>query len=382
MLSAVVAGVAAWMLIGGNPSASGATFPAPARTRMIYVGTYTQGSEAGIYRFRFNEDTGQLTLLGVDQSGPNPSFLALHPSGTFLYAVNEAGLPGPYGMVSAFRVDAATGALTLINRQSSQGTYPCHLVVGRAGRHVLAANYGSGSFVVLPVLPNGELGPASCVVQRRGSGPNPSRQEGPHAHSIYLDAAQRFALGADLGTDRVVVYRFDGGEGRLLPHSEATVAPGSGPRHLAFSKDERFVYVLNEMASTIAAFKYDAREGTLAHLQTVSALPPDFHGANTAAEVEVHPGGRFLYASNRGHDSIAVFRIDTDSGKLVPIGWQSTQGKTPRGFAVDPTGKWLIAANQDTDNLVVFHIRKEDGRLEPAGPPVKVVRPVCVLFAR
>lgn len=349
---------------------------------MIYVGTYTHGSEAGIYRFRFDEGTGRLTLLGVDDGGPNPSFLALHPSGKMLYAVNEAGMQGPDGMVSAFRVTEPDGTLALVNRQSSRGSYPCHLIVDRAGRHVLAANYGSGSFVVLPILPGGDLAPASCVVQRHGSGPNPARQEGPHAHSIYLDAAQRFALGADLGTDRVVVYRFDAAQGSLHPHSEAATAPGSGPRHLAFSKDGRFVYVLNEMASTVAVFRYDGREGRLSHLQTVSTLPAEFHGSSTGAEVEVHPSGRFLYASNRGHDSIAEFRIDTATGKLSIIGWQSTLGKTPRSFAVDPSGNWLVAANQDTDTLVVFRIDPERGTLEAATPPVHAARPVCVLFAR
>ena len=381
MVASLIAGLAVWTLTSPNVWVGKTTAVSPARTRMMYIGTYTHGAKAGIYRFRLDERTGGLSALGLDESGSDPSFLALHPSGRYLYAVNEAGMPGPEGMVSAFRVDAANGALSLLNRQGSRGTYPCHLVVDRTGRYVLAANYGSGSFVVLPILPSGELAPASCVVQRQGSGPNRARQEGPHAHSIYLDPAEHFALGCDLGTDRVVVYRFDVADGRLVPHSEAAVAPGSGPRHLAFARDGRFVYVLNEMASTITVFGYNGKQGTLTEVQTVSTLPPGFHGSSTGAEVEVHPGGRLLYASNRGHDSIAVFRIDTASGKLNSVGWQSTLGKTPRGFGIDPSGTWLVVANQDTDNLVVFRIRGGDGTLEPVGTPVTVTRPVCVLFA-
>jgi 6-phosphogluconolactonase len=256
--------------------------------------------------------------------------------------------------------------------------------VDREGGNVLVANYASGSVCVLPIDKNGRLAEASQVIQHEGRGPDPKRQEGPHAHSIHLDPAGRFVLAVDLGLDKVLVYRFDPAQGRLLPHEgpPASVAPGAGPRHLAFHPAGRFAYVINEMASTVTAFAYDAERGVLREVQTVSTLPPDFRGESTTAEVRVHPSGRFLYGSNRGHDSIAVFAIEADGGRLAAITCEPTHGRTPRHFAIDPTGAYLLAANQASGNLVVFRIDAHTGGLRPAGVQVEVPSPVCVIFDR
>ncbi|PYQ18419.1 MAG: 6-phosphogluconolactonase [Acidobacteria bacterium] len=358
---------------------------APGGTVMIYVGTYTDHGSAskGIYRLRLDLKTGALEAAGSPAESVSPSFLALHPSGRFLYAVNEASTPPKdEGAVSAFAVDARTGELTALNRQSSRGGGPCHLSLDAEGRHVLVANYGGGNVAVLPVEADGRLDPATTFVQHQGHGADPRRQKAPHAHYIDLDRANRFALVADLGLDEVLVYRFDAATGALTPNAPAAahLAPGAGPRHLALHPDGRHAYVINEMASTITAFAYDARAGTLSELQTLSTLPGDFHGDNSTAEIAVRPDGRFVYGSNRGHDSIAVFAVDAVTGKLAAAGHQPTLGKTPRNFAIDPSGAYLLAANQDSDTITVFRIDRTSGALSPVGSPVPVPRPVCVLF--
>ncbi|HPZ99389.1 MAG TPA: lactonase family protein, partial [Phycisphaerae bacterium] len=249
-------------------------------------------------------------------------------------------------------------------------------------RHVLVANYSSGSAAVLPIASDGSLAEPRSVVQHEGSGPDPKRQQGPHAHSVHLDAAGRFAFVADLGLDRIFIYRFDASKGTLGPHDppSAHMAPAAGPRHLAFHPSGRYVYVNNEMGCTVTAFKYDAERGTLSELQVIGTLPEDWREPNTTAEILVHPSGKFLYCSNRGHDSIAIFTIDPTTGRLTAAGHQSTSGATPRNFGIDPAGQWLIAANQKSDTLQVFRIASESGRLEPAGSPVPVPTPVCVKF--
>lgn len=348
----------------------------------IYVGTYTHRGSKGIYAFELDLTTGATTEPTLVAETVNPSFLALHPSHRFLYAVNEVGeFQGERtGSVSAFAVDPSTGKLTLLNQQPSKGTAPCHLTVDKQGKCVLVANYGSGSVAVLPILPDGRLGEPTAVIQHEGKSVNPQRQEGPHAHSVNLDAANRFAFVADLGLDKVLIYRFDGNKGTLTPNDPpfAAVASGAGPRHFAFHPNGRFAYVINELNSTITAFRYDAQKGTLSELQTVSTLPDNFKGDNWTAEVQVHPSGKFLYGSNRGHNSIAIFAIDAQ-GHLQPIGHEPTQGKMPRHFAIDPTGTFLLAANQDTDNLVVFRIDPKTGKLQPTGQQVSIPTPVCVL---
>jgi 6-phosphogluconolactonase len=251
--------------------------------------------------------------------------------------------------------------------------------VDSQGKNVLVANYGGGTSAVLPIQPDGRLAAPSSIIQHSGSSVNPERQEGPHAHSINLDAGNRFAFTADLGLDKVLIYRFDGAKGTLAPNAPPSVstAPGAGPRHFAFHPSGRYAYVINELDSTVTAFRYDGQSGTLTTLQAISTLPAGFSGDTTTAEVQVHPSGRFLYGSNRGHDSIAMFAIDPDTGRLTALGHQPTGGKTPRNFGIDPTGAYLLAANQDSDNLVLFRI-EETGRLTSTGQAIQVPKPVCV----
>ncbi|HEV3415506.1 MAG TPA: lactonase family protein [Pirellulales bacterium] len=352
----------------------------------VYVGTYTHGkgehsASKGIYTCRFDLATGKLTVAGVTPS-VEPSFLAIDPSRRFLYAVNEIDNFGgkKAGGVSAFAIDPKSGELKPLNQQSSEGGGPCHISVEKLGTHVLVANYGGGSLAVLSIEKDGSLGKATAFVQHKGSSVDPQRQEGPHAHSISLDAANRFALAADLGLDKLFVYRFDSDKGTLAPINEpwAKLAPGSGPRHFAFGLGERFVYVINEMASTITTFAYDAGQGTLKPLQTVSTLPTGFSGTNTTAEIEIHPSERFLYGSNRGHNSIVIFSIDPTTGLLTYFGHQPSGGKTPRNFGIDPTGTYLLAANQDSDSVVVMRIDPLTGKLTPTGGSVEIGMPVCV----
>ncbi len=348
----------------------------------VYVGTYTDGASKGIYTLDLDLASGALTPAGVPTAAANPSFLALHPSGRFLYAVNEVGDFGgaKTGAVSAFAVDPTTGGLTLLNQQASGGDGPCHLSLDAEGRHVLVANYDGGSVAVLPIGADGRLGAATSIVKHRGSGPNKERQEAPHAHSIDLDAAGRFALVSDLGTDRVLVYRFDPARGTLTPNAPAAarLAPGSGPRHFTLHPDGRHGYAIDELKSTVTAFTYDGTNGTLEEIQTVPTLPAGFTGANDTAEVAVSPDGKFLYGSNRGHDSLAIFAIDAETGRLTLVGHQPTLGKTPRHFAIDPTGSYLLVANQDSGSIVVFRIDRASGRLTAVGSPASVPKPVCL----
>jgi 6-phosphogluconolactonase len=349
----------------------------------VFFGTYTSGKSEGIYRTTLDLKTGALSEPELAAKVENPSFLALHPSGRFLYAAGELsnfeGKPG--GAVSAFALDAKTGALTLLNQQSSRGAGPCHLVVDRTGQNVLVANYGGGSVAVLPIEKDGRLKSASSFIQHEGKSVNPRRQEAPHAHSINLDPAGAFAVVADLGLDKVLVYRFDPAAGMLTANNppHATVSPGAGPRHFAFHPSGRFAYVINEMNSTVTAFAYDAEKGALSEIDTESTLPGPQQG-NSTAEVQVHPSGKFLYGSNRGHNSLAIFRIDDKTGGLTPAGHQPTGGRTPRNFGVDPTGKFVLAANQGSDLVVVFRVNQETGKLEAAGHSVQVATPVCVKF--
>jgi len=351
---------------------------------LVFIGTYTQQNSRGIYAYRFDEATGKATPLGLAAESVNPSFLAVAPNERFLYAVNETdNYEGrKTGAVSAFSINRSTGQLTFLNQVASGGTAPCYVSLDHTGKYALVANYGSGSVAVFPVLADGRLGKSIALDQHAGHSVNPKRQEGPHAHSISVSPDNRFALAADLGLDELLVYRFDPANGSLQANDPpfARVAPGAGPRHFAFSPSGKFVYVISEMGSTITAFTYDASRGVLREFQAISTLPKSYHGESTGAEIEVHPSGKFLYASNRGHDSIAVFRVKARSGKLTPIQYVSTQGKTPRNFAIDPTGAYLFAANQDSDTVVLFRINQTTGRLTPTGQALKISSPVCVVF--
>ena len=353
---------------------------------LVYFGTYTGKMSKGIYVSRLDTATGKLGAPELAAEAASPSFLAVDPKNHFLYAVNEvsdfAGKKS--GAVGAFAIDAATGKLSLLNQQSSVGPGPCHLVTDKAGRNVLVANYGGGSVAVLPVAKDGSLQPASSFIQHRGSGVDKGRQEAPHAHGIYLDAANRFAFVPDLGQDKVVVYRFDASEGKLVPNEPpfASVAPGSGPRHFAFHPKGRFAYVISEMVCTVTAFAFDPKRGALTELQTISTLPAgeSVKPGYSTAELFAHPSGKFLYGSNRGHDTIVGYAIDGETGKLTLIEHTSTQGKIPRGFGIDPTGKWLLAGNQNSDTVVVFGIAAKTGRLTPTGQTIEVGAPVSIAF--
>ncbi|MDQ3815148.1 MAG: lactonase family protein [Armatimonadota bacterium] len=355
-----------------------------AKGMFVYIGTYSKGGSKGIYVYRMDATTGELTFTGQTAETQNPSFVVVHPTGRYLYAVSEVGKTNgkPGGAVSAFVIDPETGGLTLLNQQASQGTSPCHLSVDATGQLLTVANYSSGTVAALPVQEDGKLGEATSVKQHEGSSVNPQRQKEPHAHSCTIDAANRFAFAADLGVDKVFIYRVDPEKGELTPNDVpfVQVHPGAGPRHFDFHPSNRYGYVINEIDSTITAFDYNAEKGTLSEIQSISTLPADFSGKNSCADIHVHPSGKFLYGSNRGHDSIAIFSIDEATGRLTLVGHESTQGRTPRNFGLDPTGKFLVAANQDTNNIVAFRIDQETGRLTPTGQTIEVPAPVCVKF--
>jgi len=350
----------------------------------VYFGTYGQAKNEGIFVAELDLATGVVSEPRLAAQAINPSFLAFAPSRKFLYAVAEVSTLGgkQTGGVIAFAVDARTGRLKRLNEQPSQGAGPCYLVVDKTGKNVLVANYDGGTVAVLPIDEQGRLKPASCAIAHQGKSVNSERQEGPHAHSINLDAGNQFAFAADLGLDKILVYRFDAATGKLTPNAPpaALIAPGSGPRHFAFHPSGRFAYVINELGSTITVFWYDAESGVLSTIQTISTVPRDFKGTNYPAEVVVHPSGKFVYGSNRGHDSIAVFSVDAATGRLSPQGHEPTQGKNPRNFAVDPTGNYLLAANQDTDTVVVFRLDPSTGRLKPTGQTLKIHMPVCIKY--
>lgn len=360
--------------------------PAIAREYLVYFGTYTGAKSKGIYVARFDATSGNLSSAELAAETPSPSFLVVHPSSRYLYAVNEVSKyeGKPAGSVSSFSLDAKSGKLSPINAQSSGGGAPCHIIVDKSGRNVLVANYSGGSVAVLPVQKNGALQPASAFVQHTGSSVNKSRQEAPHAHGIYLDGRNRFAYVPDLGLDQYLIYGFDSGKGALTPATPpyASVTPGSGPRHFALHPGGRFAYGINEMVCTVTAFSCDPKTGALTILETVSTLPPAeaMKGSYSTAELFCHPSGRFLYGSNRGHDTIAVYAIDQKSGKLSYVENASTKGKTPRSFGIDPTGRWLLAANQSSDNVFVFAIDPNTGRLTATGQSIDVGSPVSVSF--
>jgi len=353
---------------------------------LFYVGTYTEnGSKSkGIYAYRYDAGTQEITSLGLAAETINPSWIALHPNGRFLYAVNEVqNYKGPNsGGISAFSIDRATGKLTLLNEVASRGADPCYITVDQTGKYVLVANYTGGSIAVFPLRADGKLGEASAFIQHTGHSLNPKRQEAAHAHSIDLSPDERFAFVDDLGLDQLLVYKFDKSKGTLKSNSRpyAMFHAGSGPRHFALHPSGNFAYVISELASTVTAFSINLKVGTLNREQTISALPEDFRGENDDAEIRILPSGKFLYASNRGHDSITVFAIDPAKGTLTLVEHAPTQGKTPRSFEIDPTGTLLFAENQGSNNIVVFRINENTGKLTPTGKVLEVGQPVCVKF--
>lgn len=353
------------------------------RERTLYVGTYTSGKSEGIYVYRMHTNSGELKLSSSVRS-VNPSFLAIDRKKRFLYAVNEVpefgGSAG--GAVSAFAIDQKSGGLKFLNQQPSLGADPCHLFVSRKRKSLLVANYTGGSVAVLPIKTDGSLGPATDVKQHEGAGIK-EQQKGPHAHCVILDRSERYAMVADLGVDKVMIYDFNRTTGKLVAANQpwATLKPGAGPRHLSLHPDGEYAYVINELDSTVTVFKYDADEGTLSEVDTVSTLPAGFSGTSYCADVHVSPSGKFLYGSNRGHDSIVTFAIDKCTGKLSQLDHTSTEGKWPRNFVIDPTGSFLLVANQRTDNVVTFRIDARTGRLSPTGYVAEIPAPVCLKFA-
>jgi 6-phosphogluconolactonase len=364
--------------------------PAPSKAPnppyLVYIGTYTTKQPSkGIYAYRFDATTGTLTSIGLAAESTDPSFLAVHPSGNYLYAVNEVTEfnGSKSGAVSSFAIDKKSGQLKTLNQVSTHGAEPCHVSLDKTGRVVLVANYGGGSVATFRVQDDGSLSMVKGFVQHSGSSVDKERQEAPHAHWIGVSPDNRFALTADLGLDDVLVYHLDAYTGMLTANNPpyAQAKPGSGPRHFAFHPNGKFGYLVSEMASTVTAFSYQAKNGTLTTLQSVPMLPKDYSGVREAAELVVHPSGKFLYASNRGSaNSIAIYKIDPNKGTLTQAGEASTQGKIPRNFAIDPTGTFLLAANQDSGNIFVFRIDQATGALAPTGESVEVPAPVCITF--
>jgi 6-phosphogluconolactonase len=369
-----------WVLSLISPSSAGA---ATKGEYLVYVGAYTEHGGKGIYAYRLNAKTGQLAALGVAVETANPSFFTVDASGHFLYAINEIeNYKGQAaGGVSSFAIDQASGNLSVLNDVSSRAGGPAHITLDQTGKFVLVSNYTRGSVAVIPVLKDGKLGEPTAFVQHHGTGTDKARQEGPHAHAVAMSPDNHFALVADLGLDQVFAYPFNADKGTLGKDPNITrTAPGSGPRHLVFSPNGKLLYVINELKSTVTTYAYDSASGGLQELNTLSTLPDGFSDQSTAAEIVLAPSGKFLYASNRGYDSIAVFSVAPGTGALsraeiVPVG-----GKTPRNFAIDPAGNWLLAGNQDSNNLVVFRIDTKTGRLTPTGQVLQVPSPAVIKF--
>jgi 6-phosphogluconolactonase len=352
---------------------------------LLYVGTYTEDTKSdGIYIVRMDPRSGKLRRVGVVNAGANPSFLAIHPNGRVLYAVNEVDKykGKATGALSAFAIATNTGDLTRRDEQLSEGAAPCFVSVDHSGRVVFVANYNGGSIALLPVEADGSLAPASHVVHHTGKGPNAERQEAAHAHCIVADPSNRFVLAADLGVDRVFVYRLDL-EGKSLRHvdgGDAVMRPGAGPRHIAFHPTLPLVFVANELDSTVATLRFDAERGALSLADASSTLPAGWTGTNYPADIHIAPSGRTLYVSNRGHNSLAVFSVAKTTGALALEQVVSTDGDWPRNFTLDPTGRWLLVANQRSDSIVVFGRDQENGRLTPTRERIALPSPVCLRF--
>jgi len=347
----------------------------------VYFGTYGgRGSTSkGIYRSKLDLKTGRLSEPVLAAETTNPSFIEIHPNGKFLYAVSKSGSAGA---VIAFVIDFNTGVLKFLNQQPSGGAGPCHLSIDHTGRNLFVANYSGGSASVIPINVDGRLGEPTGFVQHEGCSVNQKRQKGPYAHSINISPDNRFVFVADLGIDKIMIYKLDIRKGTIIANSPpyAKVKPGAGPRHFSFHPSGKFAYVINELNSTMTAFAYELFSGVLTECQTITTLPNSFNGFNTCAEVRVHPGGKFLYGSNRGHDSIVVYQIDMVEGTLTFVEHETEDIKTPRNFNIDPTGKFCLVANQDGDSVVVFQIDQNSGELEPTGHKISIGRPVCVRF--
>lgn len=349
----------------------------------LYVGTYTQGDREGIYVYNYNAADGTMERVQAVGGVRNPSYLAVHPGKDHLYSVSELSGNGGGG-ACAFSVERPSGKLTQLNQQPTHGGSPCYISVDKTGKWALTANYSGGNVTVFPIGEGGRLESPSMVLQHGGSGPNERRQQGPHPHCVILDESNRYAFVPDLGIDRIMIYRFDAEIGviRANDPSHVKTEPGAGPRHITFHPNGRLAFSIQELGCTLSSYEYDPETGTLRTLQTVPALPPGFEGENTCADIHVSPDGKFVYGSNRGHDSIVAYGIIEQTGVMEYVGHYSTQGETPRNFAIDPEGNHLLAANQRTNNVVVFKIDKQSGALEASGTVEEIPSPVCLKFMK
>lgn len=348
----------------------------------IYVGTYTGTGSQGIYLLRFDEKTGNLTDTGIRTMLEHPSFLALHPSGTHLYAVSELAVfdGRPTGLVCAYSIDPLDGSLSKLNHRDSEGTYPCHVVVDNTGSFVMVSNYGSGTVSVFPILQDGSLGETLQILRHEGSSINEQRQKAPHAHSVTLSQDDPFAYICDLGTDRIMIYRMDPIKKQISPGDPPSlrVSPGSGPRHFAFHPRLPLAYVIHELSNTVSVFSR-LPSGGLDTIQTLSTLPNAWQGISSCADIHVHPSGNFLYGSNRGHDSIVGYALDAHSGAMKILGHHASGGKCPRNFSISPSGDFMWVANQESDRIVVFRIDLDTGELTETGSTIEIPKPVCIL---
>ncbi len=350
---------------------------------LVYVGTYTdpiahvpESTGEGIYLYELNPGDGSLSYIGQTDGVINPSYLTLSPDKRFLYAVSELNAPG--GHVVAYALDPQSGMLTYLNRQPAHGEAACYLVVDSSGRYLLTANYMDGSACVYPIKEDGSLGEVSHRVQHTGSGPSP-RQDRAHIHCVTFDRNGRYVFLSDLGQDKLVGYTLDRERGQLVPHNETDIQPGGGPRHFVFSQDGRFGYSLQELDGTVAVFSYDGERGRLSKVQLLSTLPGGFEGENLTSTLRIHPSGRFLYAANRGHNSVAIYTINQDDGTLTLTGHVPSGGVWPRDFNIEPSGRYLLVGHQDTDNIVTYSIDQATGKLT-AVQEAKVPTPVCICF--
>lgn len=351
----------------------------------VYIGTYTSEGGEGIYIYRFDPETGKLEKTGKTTGLMNPSFLTIDSRQRYLYAVNEvSSFAGKrVGGVSSFLINEKNGELTFLNSKPSGGTGPCYVTLDKMDRYLLVANYGSGSVCVLPINDDGSLGNPTDLIQHEGSSINPKRQEGPHAHSVVVGPSNRYVYVPDLGLDKIMIYRFDSNQGKLTPNKIPYVStkPGAGPRHFIFHPNNRLAYLINELDSTIVAYAYNEHDGSLKEIQTISTLPKNFTGVNIAADIHVTPSGKFLYGSNRGHDSLVIYQINEETGMLNYVGHEHTRGSFPRNFAIDPFGKFLLVANRKGNNIVSFRINAETGLLKPTGHEIPIASPACIKFA-
>lgn len=345
--------------------------------RFLFVGTYTDLGAEGIYTCRLNVASGAVECVDVQPGIENPTFLTVDPSGEHLYAASEQ--VSGHGVVTAYTIDG-NGALTRLNSEHTGGAGPCHVQVDQTDSYVVVANYFGGSVCLLPIQADGSLGARTDFVQHRGSSVNPERQEKAHAHCVMIDRANTLVYACDLGMDAIVVYRIDHATGQMIEQPDLTVCaePGDGPRHFAFHPTEAYAYVVNELGASVSAYDYDLATGALTVKQRISTLPEAWSGDNTCADIHVSPNGRFVYASNRGHNSIAAFAVESATGRLTPVGHTPTRGEIPRNFLITPDGRFLLAANQNSGNIVTFRVDEDSGELEFSGHEATVPAPVCL----